>query len=82
MSNLHAFNPPERRVGSGDGVPPDMNERLGKLEGQIHGLQHAHNMTLGGLALVAALLAIAVGAVVGFGIYELQRIRPVIGSTS
>lgn len=64
--------------GNGEGpYMPDMSERLGKLEGEVGGLKHGQNMTLGGLGLVAALVAIVVAAVVGFGIYELQRIDQV-----
>lgn len=55
-------------AGGGNGTYiPDMSERLGKLEGEVGGLKHAQNMTLGGLALVVALL-------VGFAVYGLQRI--------
>jgi hypothetical protein len=68
-----------RRDGGSGGGPymPDMSERLGHLEGEVGGLKHAQNMTIGGLGLIAALVAVVVGAVVGFGIYELQRIDQV-----
>jgi hypothetical protein len=49
-------------------------ERLGKVEGEIGGLKHGQKMTLGGLGIVAALLIVVVASVVGFYIYELQRI--------
>ena len=58
-------------------MPDHGDERLGRLEGELSGLQHAQNMTLGGLGLIAALVAIVVAAVIGFGIYELQRIDQV-----
>jgi len=65
------------RRGSGGGDGPHMTEmssgRLGRVEGEISGLKHGQNMTLGGLALIVAL----VGAVVLLGIYELQRIDQV-----
>jgi outer membrane murein-binding lipoprotein Lpp len=60
--------------GNDSQIPPDMNERLGRIEGEISGLKHGHAMTLGGLGLVAALVTIGVAAVIGFGVYELQRI--------
>jgi hypothetical protein len=53
------------------------SERIGRIEGEISGLKHGQNMTLGGLGLVGALAAVVVAAVVGFGIYELQRIDQV-----
>jgi hypothetical protein len=64
------------QLGNGEGgsYMPDMSERLGRLEGEISGLKHGQNMTLGGLGLIVALVTIVVGAVVGFGVYELQRI--------
>jgi hypothetical protein len=82
---IYEFNRPQRDVAEGaidsgnGGGPymPDMSERLGKLEGEVSGLKHGQNMTLGGLGLVAGLVAIVVAAVVGFGIYELQRIDQV-----
>lgn len=52
-------------------------ERLGKVEGEIGGLKHGQNMILWGLGIVAALLIVIVAAVVGFGIYGLQRIDKV-----
>jgi hypothetical protein len=52
--------------------PPD--ERIGRLEGDVSGLKQSQNIMLGGLAVLAGLIAIVVGAVVGFGIYQLQKI--------
>jgi hypothetical protein len=67
-----------RDAGGGNGPHmPDMSERLGRLEGEVGGLKHGQNMMLGGLGLVAALVTIVVASVVGFGIYELQRIDQV-----
>src|SRR5260370_31432396 len=69
------------RDGAGGGGPPRMTEmnieRLGRVEGEISGLKHGQNMTLGGLGVIVALLTVVVGAVVVFGIYELQRIDQV-----
>lgn len=53
------------------------DERIGRIEGEISGLKHSQNMMLGGVGLVVAMLAIVAGVVVGFGIYELQRIDQV-----
>jgi outer membrane murein-binding lipoprotein Lpp len=69
------------RRGGGGGDGPHMTEmnveRIGRVEGEISGLKHGQNMTLGGLGLVIALLTVVVGSIVVFGIYELQRIDQV-----
>jgi hypothetical protein len=57
-----------------DGHIPPMNERLGKLEGQMEGVKHGQNMLLGGLGLVGAIIILLVTLGLGVGIYELQRI--------
>jgi hypothetical protein len=49
-------------------------ECIGKVEREIGGLKHGQNVTLWGLGIVAALLIVVLASVVGFGIYELQRI--------
>jgi hypothetical protein len=66
----------EKVVGNGGGPRgPDMSgERLGRLEGAVEGLRHSQNMMLGSVGLVAALVAVVAAFVIGFGIYELQRI--------
>jgi hypothetical protein len=61
--------------GGGDGpYIPSMNERLGKLEGQMEGVKHGHNMLLGGLGLIGGFIVLLVTLGLGIGIYELQRI--------
>jgi hypothetical protein len=52
-------------------------ERLGKVEGEIGGLKRGQSMTLGGLGIAGALVVVVVASLVGFGIYELQRIDQV-----
>src|SRR5260370_20580607 len=46
------------RDGAGGGGPPRMTEmnieRLGRVEGEISGLKHGQNMTLGGLGVIVA----------------------------
>jgi outer membrane murein-binding lipoprotein Lpp len=59
--------PIDTRGPGGDGVPPDMGEGLGRLEGAREGLRHSQNLVIGAAFLVALIL-------VGLGIYELQRI--------
>jgi hypothetical protein len=49
-------------------------ECIGKVEREIGGLKHGQNVMLWGLWIVAALLTVVLVSVVGFGIYELQRI--------
>ena len=63
-----------QRPSGGGGLPPDMSERLARLEGAfdglkmaIDGLRHTQNITIGAIGIVFA-------AVIGFGIYTLQRI--------
>jgi hypothetical protein len=53
----------EKNTGGGGGpphIPPMNDERIGKIEGQIEGIKHSHNVGLvslgGGIALVAAVL--------------------------
>lgn len=60
--------------GGGNSHPPEMMERLAKLEGAfeglkmaIEGLRHSQNMMAGAITLVGAF-------VIGFGVYTLQRI--------
>jgi hypothetical protein len=53
------------------GGPPEgpvmSDERLGKLEGAVEGLRHAQNLTVGIVAVFAAIM-------IGVAVYTLQRI--------
>jgi hypothetical protein len=63
--------------GGNDTHMPDMNERMGRLEGEIGGLKHSQNMLLGGIGLVGGLVAVVAAFVIGFGVYTLQKIDTV-----
>lgn len=52
---------------------PDMSERVSKLEGQIGGLEHGHHLLLGGLGLIAGLVAI----VLVLAVYTQQKVDQV-----
>jgi hypothetical protein len=72
-----ARNSTVAQEGGGGGGPrePGMpDERIGRLEGALDGLRHAQNLTVGAVGLLAAMGAILTAIVIGFGIYELQRI--------
>lgn len=60
--------------GDGDGGSGNMNERLGRLEGELGGVKHGQNMLLGGLGVIVALLAILGAFIVGFGVYNFQKV--------
>jgi hypothetical protein len=65
----------DRGSGGGEGPhSPDGGGRIGRLEGAVEGLRHSQNMILGSVGIVAALVAVVAAFVVGFGVYELQRI--------
>jgi hypothetical protein len=51
----------------GDSHIPEMDTRIGRLEGAIEGLRHSQNLLVGIVSIVALI-------VIGFGVYELQRI--------
>lgn len=53
--------------GGGDEVPPDINSRLAKLEGEVGGLKHGQTQLLVAVGIVAAF-------VIGFGFYTIQRV--------
>jgi hypothetical protein len=54
-------------TGSGDGGSGMSDERIGKLEGAIEGLRHSQNLTVGVVAVFAAVM-------IGLAVYSLQRI--------
>jgi hypothetical protein len=64
-----------RPDGGGGGLyMPDMDERLGRVEGHLEGLKHSQNMLLGGIGILGTIISILVTVGVGLGVYELQRI--------
>ena len=66
----------ERRADGGGGgfYMPDVNERLGSLEGHLEGLKHVQNMLLGGIGILGTIISVLITVLVGLGVYELQRI--------
>jgi len=53
---------------------PDVNERLGSVEGHLEGLKHVQNMLLGGIGILGTIISVLITVLVGLGVYELQRI--------
>jgi hypothetical protein len=68
VENVRTFNAPKRDPidsgGGNDYLPPDMNARLGKLEGEISGLKHSQNIHLAALVGSFAIVLGAIGIVV------------------
>ena len=63
------------QTGDGGGGPHMIDmERVSRIEGEIEGLKHGHNMLLGGLGLVGAIIVVLVSIGLGIGVYELQRL--------
>ena len=72
---LRANAPHPTQTGDDGGGPHMIDmERVSRIEGEIDGLKHGHNMLLGGLGLVGAIIVVLVSIGLGIGVYELQRL--------